>query len=261
MILTADIGNTNIILGGFDADELKFVSHISAVPAKTSDEYSILITDVLKLHGVNKDEVSGAVIASVVPPLTPVIKNSVQFLFNTEPVVVGPGIKSGIGIRCDAPASVGADLIAASVAVHFLYGSPALVIDIGTATKMTVVDKNGTFIGTSIVPGVLMGLNALSDNTAQLPKISLEKPDKVIAKNTVDCMRSGVIYGNASMIDGMISRIKEEIGYDLTVYVTGGLASFLLPYCKSKMIYDENLVLKGLNILYKKNVADYVYNI
>lgn len=255
MILAVDIGNTNIILGGFVSDELQFVSRISTDYKKTDDEYSILISEVLRLHNIEVKGIDGAIVASVVPPLNSVVKKSLQFLFGFEPLFVGPGIKSGIGIRCDAPASVGADLIAASVAAHFLYSGPALVIDIGTATKMTVVDKNGTFIGTSIIPGVIMGLNALSEHTAQLPKISLEKTDKVIAKNTVDCMRSGVIFGNASMIDGMIDRIKEEIGEDLKVYVTGGLSSLIIPHCKSKMLYDEHLVLKGLNILYKKNKA------
>ena len=254
MILTIDIGNTGITLGGFENDESVFVSHLSSDCTKTDDEYSILITDVLKLYDVDKNKIDGVIIASVVPPLNPIIKKSVQFLFGTEPLFVGPGIKSGIGIRCDAPSSVGADLIAASVAAFYLYNSPALIIDIGTATKMTVVDSKGTFIGTSIIPGVLMGLNALADGTAQLPKISLEPTDKVIAKNTTDCMRSGVIYGNASMIDGMIDRIKEEIGEELSVYATGGMASFIIPYCKHDITVDENLVLKGLNILYKKNL-------
>lgn len=253
MILALDIGNTNIILGGFDKDELKFVSHLSTDSTRTSDEYSILVSDVLKLYEISKSHITGVIIASVVPPLNPVIKASVQFLFGIEPIFVGPGIKSGIGIRCDAPSSVGADLICASVAAHFIYGSPSLVIDIGTATKMTVVDKNGIFIGTSIIPGVLMGLNALSEETAQLPKISLEAPSSVIAKNTVDCMRSGVVYGNASMIDGMIDRIKEECGQDLNIFATGGLASFIIPYCKHDITVDEHLVLKGLNILHNKN--------
>ena len=253
MILALDIGNTNIILGGFDKDELKFVSHLSTDSTRTSDEYSILISDVLKLYEISKSHITGVIIASVVPPLNPVIKISAQFLFGIEPIFVGPGIKSGIGIRCDAPSSVGADLICASVAAHFIYGSPSLVIDIGTATKMTVVDKNGTFIGTSIIPGVLMGLNALSEETAQLPKISLELPAKVIAKNTADCMRSGVLYGSASMIDGMIDRINEEFGEDLPVYATGGMANTVIPLSRHSITVDDNLVLKGLNILYRKN--------
>ena len=166
---------------------------------------------------------------------------------------MGPGIKTGISIRCDNPSSVGADLICTSVAAHFIYGSPALIIDMGTATKMTVVDKNGAFIGASIMPGVMMGLSALADKTAQLPKVSLDTPGSVIAKNTADCMKSGIIYGNASMIDGMIERVKSEMKDDLSVYITGGSAPLIFPYCKSKMTLDVNLALKGLNIIYKRN--------
>jgi pantothenate kinase type III len=147
----------------------------------------------------------------------------------------------------------GCDLIAAAVAAHYIYGSPSLIIDMGTATKMTVVDHKGAFIGTSIIPGVMMGLNSLSEGTAQLPKISLEKPSSVIAKNTADCMRSGVLYGNASLIDGMIDRISQEFGSELPVYATGGMASLIMPLCRHEIPVDEHLVLKGLNILYQKN--------
>ncbi len=240
-------------MGGFEENKLIFVSKLNTDADKTEDEYSISILSHLKLHGVEKEKIDGVIVSSVVPPLNSVIRKAIQFLFGAEPLFVGPGIKSGIGIRCDTPSSVGADIIAASVAVNYLYGSPALIIDIGTATKMTVIDKNGAFIGTSIIPGVLMGLSALSEETAQLPKISLEAPKTVIAKNTVDCMRSGVIFGNASMIDGMIERINEEFGESLKVYATGGLAKAILPHCRHNIITDEHLLLKGLNVLYQKN--------
>ena len=253
MILTIDVGNTSINLGGFIGDEIVFVSRMATDVNKTEDEYAALILNLLELHGKSKEEISGVIVSSVVPPLNFVLKKSVCFLFCIEPIFVGPGIKSGIGIQCDAPSSVGADLIAAAVAAHYTYGSPALIIDVGTATKMTLVNKNGAFAGASIIPGVLMGLNALSEATAQLPQISIEAPKTVIAKNTTDCMRSGVIFGNASMIDGMIDRINEEFGEELTVYATGGFASTIIPYCKKKIILDENLILKGLNILYQKN--------
>ena len=164
-----------------------------------------------------------------------------------------PGIKTGIGILCDSPSSVGADLICSCVAANALYSAPSLIIDIGTATKMIVTNKSGAFIGVSIIPGVMMGLNALADGTAQLPKISLEAPATVIGKNTVDCMKSGVIFGNASMIDGMISRINREVGEELPVIVTGGYADAIAPHCEHKMTLDKNLVLKGLNIIYHKN--------
>ena len=253
MILTIDIGNTNIMLGGFEADELRFVSRISTDPLRTEDEYAIRILESLALYEIDKRDITGAIVASVVPQLNSVIKKAVKFIFKNEPLFVGPGIKSGIGIQCDIPSSVGADIIAASVAAHYVYGSPCLIIDIGTATKMTVVNRKGAFIGTSIIPGVMMGLNALADGTAQLPKISLQVPDTVIAKNTADCMRSGVLFGNASLIDGMIDRINEEFGEELKVYATGGMAPLITPLCKHDISVDDHLVLKGLNILYSKN--------
>ncbi|MBQ7337326.1 MAG: type III pantothenate kinase [Clostridia bacterium] len=255
MILTIDIGNTNITLGGFVSDELKFVSRISTDPLKTDDEYAIRILESLALYEIEKTEITGVMIASVVPPLNTVMKRAIQFVFKKDPVFVGPGIKSGIGIQCDMPSSVGADLIAAAVAAHYIYGSPSLIVDIGTATKMTVVNHKGAFIGTSIIPGVMMGLNALALGTAQLPKISLEVPNAVIAKNTADCMRSGVLFGNAGLIDGMIDRINEEFGEELKVYATGGMATTMIPLCKHEIYVDEHLVLKGLNILYQKNRA------
>lgn len=253
MILAVDIGNTTIVLGGFEADKLCFVARLSTENPKTEDEFAVSILNSLKLYGVDREDVTGVIVASVVPPLNAAIKKAIRFIFGQEPVFVGPGIKSGISIHCDAPSSVGADLIAASVAAHYIYGSPSLIIDIGTATKMTVVNEKGCFIGTSIIPGVLMGLNALAERTAQLPKISLEAPCTVIGKNTADCMRSGVLYGNASMIDGMIDRINDEFGKPLKVYATGGLASLIIPLCKHDICIDEHLVLKGLNILYIKN--------
>ena len=168
--------------------------------------------------------------------------------------MVGPGIKTGINIKCDNPATVGADLICACVAAHHIYGSPSLIIDMGTATKMMVMDKSGAFIGVSIIPGVKIALEALSGGTAQLPQISLEAPPSVLGKNTVDCMRSGVVFGNASMLDGMIDRFCEEMGEELPVYATGGLASTIVCHCKHEIKFDDNLLLRGLNILYQKNM-------
>ena len=253
MILAIDIGNSNVTLGGFNGDDLVFVANISTDTSATKDEYSIKILNVLNLYGIDTKVIKGAVMSSVVPQLNMTVKSAVKFLIGIDTLTVGPGVKTGISIQCDTPSSVGADLICASVAAYFIYEKPALIIDLGTATKMTVVNGKGAFIGTSILPGVAMGLNALSNETAQLPKVSLEAPASVIAKNTVDCIKSGIIYGNASMIDGMIERIKNESGEELSVYITGGYAPVVLPYCKQKMTHDENLVLKGLNIIYKKN--------
>lgn len=253
MILTVDIGNTNIILGGFEKDELMFVARISTDASKTEDEYAGKILSTLAIHGIDKTKIKGAIISSVVPPLNAVIAKAIRFIYGVEPKIVGPGIKTGINIHCDNPSSVGADLICDCVAAHHIYSSPALIIDMGTATKMMVVNSKGAFIGVSIIPGVMMGMKALSQDTAQLPQVSLDAPPAVIAKNTADCMKSGVIYGNASMVDGMIDRINEEMGEELPVYATGGWSNVIVPHCRHKINLDEHLLLKGLNILYNKN--------
>ena len=253
MILAIDAGNTHIVLGCLEAKRTRTLARISTDPTKTTHEYAILIRDVLDFECIDIRELEGAIISSVVPQLNRVLKKAVRQLFGVEPLVVGPGIKTGLAIRCDTPSSVGADLICACVAAQSLYGSPCLIIDIGTATKMMVVDDKGAFIGVSIIPGVLMGLDALATGTAQLPNIDLGAPGSIIAKNTIDCMRSGVIFGHACMIDGMIDRIRNEIGKELPVYVTGGLAPVILPHCRHEMVADELLVLKGLHIIYQKN--------
>ena len=254
LILAIDVGNTNIVIGGFSGEDLNFVVRIATNASKTEDEYATKILNILSVYNVKKEDVTGAIISSVVPPLTPVMKKAVKFAYGTDALLVGPGIKTGINIHCDNPASVGADLICACVAAHNLYKSPALVIDMGTATKIMVLDSKGAFIGVSIIPGVNIALKALTSGTAQLPQISLDAPKSVIGKNTADCMRSGVVFGNASMLDGMIDRFNEEMGMDLPVYATGGLASTIIPHCKHHIKLDENMVLKGLNILYNKNV-------
>ena len=253
MVLTLDVGNTNIVIGGFLNDKLTFVSRIATDTKKTEDEYAVVFKNIAELHNVTEAEVSGAIISSVVPPLTNTLKLALSTVFGVSAQVVGPGVKTGINIKCDNPASVGADLICACVAAHYIYGSPSLIVDMGTATKMMVVDETGTFIGASIIPGVNIGLKALASGTAQLPQISLEAPKSVLGKNTIDCMRSGVVYGNACMIDGMIDRFYDEVGEKLQVIATGGLAESIVPYCKAEIRLDKDLLLKGLYIIYNKN--------
>lgn len=253
MILAIDIGNTNITLGGFSEGKLEFVSRIATDASKTSDEYASKILNILSLYRIDRESVKGAIISSVVPPLNKTVKAAVKFVYGIDALTVEPGIKTGINLHCDNPVSVGTDLICACVAAHYLYGSPSLIIDMGTATKIMVMDEKGAFNGVSIIPGVLMGLKALSEGTAQLPQVSLEVPKSVIGKNTVDCMRSGVLYGNAALIDGMIDRISAEVGKELPVYATGGLASTVVCHCRHNITVDENMVLKGLYIIYGKN--------
>lgn len=253
MILAIDIGNTNIVMGGFVDGELSFVTRIATNPNKTEDEYATKIKSILALHQVDKHDIEGAIISSVVPPLNHVMQKAIKIVYGVEPIMVAPGLKTGINIVCDNPSTVGADLIVACVAGHHLYGSPCIIVDMGTATKIMVVDKNGAFIGVSILAGVSISLKALSSGTAQLPQISLEAPKSAIGKNTIDCMQSGAVYGNAAMLDGMIDRFNEELGTELPVIATGGFSSIIVPHCKHNITLDENLLLKGLYILYQKN--------
>ena len=253
MILAIDIGNTNIVLGGFENDILKFVVRISTNPSKTEDEYASKIQNILSIHNVLPKTVSGAIISSVVPPLNPVIQKALKLVYNVDAIMVEPGIKTGLNLKCDDPSSVGSDLICACVCASNIYGYPSLIVDMGTATKILILDENGAFAGASIIPGVNMGLRSLASGTAQLPQVNLEAPKSVSGKNTIDCMKSGVIFGHASLIDGMIDRINAEMGEELPVIVTGGYASAIVPHCNHKMISDEYLVLKGLNLIYWKN--------
>lgn len=254
MILAIDISNNSVVLGGFAGDELRFVARLQTNASRTADEYASQIHNVLQLHRADRTAVDGAIIASVVPQLNSVMQQALRLAFGVEAKLVGPGIKTGINIRCDNPSSVGADLICACVAAHHLYGSPSLIVDMGTATKLMVMDKQGAFIGASFIPGVQVALQALASNTAQLPQISLEAQKSVLGKNTIDCMRSGVIYGNASMVDGMIDRIEAELGEAYPLLATGeSPAETILAQCRHQLHFDADLVLKGLNILYRKN--------
>ena len=207
----------------------------------------------MSLYGVDESEVSGAAISSVVPILTQTMANAIKIVFKVKAVIVGPGIKTGINLLADNPAQVGADLICACVAAAKLYTPPVLIIDMGTATKFMLVDESKSFTGVSIMPGVEISLKALMGGAAQLPQISLVPPKKLLGTNTIDCMRSGIIYGNAAMLDGMIDRIGDEVKSELTIVATGGLSRSIIPYCRHDVILDDDLILKGLLIIYNKN--------
>ena len=207
----------------------------------------------LELYRIGLGEITGCIIASVVPPLNNVVKTAMEKLFRLTPLLVGPGVKTGLNILMDNPAQVGADLIVNAVAGLQYYGAPIIMIDMGTATTISVVDEKKNYIGGMILPGVKVSLDSLVNRTSQLPRISLEPPKKVIGKNTIDCMKSGIIMGQAACIDGMTQRIQEELGYQATVVATGGLAGSIIPYCRQNVIHDDELTLKGLNIIYHKN--------
>ncbi len=256
MVLAIDIGNTNIVIGKYIDGKLSYVTRFMTDPKKSEAEYAVYIKSILSLDEFGTNDVSGAIISSVVPPLTKRIKIAIKMLYGIDALVVGPGIKTGINLQVDNPSQVGADLICACVGAYNKYTSPVLIVDMGTATKLMLVDKNAVFVGVSIIPGVELSLRALSGGTAQLPQISLDAPDKVMAKNTVECMQSGVVFGNASMIDGMYERVISECGGIATFVATGGYAKTIIPYCKSNIKLDENLILDGLYIMYEKNLKN-----
>ena len=253
MVLAVDVGNSTITVGGFCENSLMFVARLSTNPACTEDEYAIRLREILALHGADGSHTEGAIVSSVVPPLTATIKNALHFAFGVEPLVVGPGIKTGLNLRCDDPSSVGADLICACVAGKASYGAPLLIVDLGTATKMMLVDEKGSFAGVSILCGVTTALNALTASASQLPQVNPEAPACVIGKNTADCIRSGAIFGHASMVDGMIDRFCLETKAELKVVATGEHAPRILPHCTHSILNDETLVLKGLSLIYQKN--------
>lgn len=254
MILAVDIGNTNIVIGCIEREKVYFVERVSTDTAKTELEYVVAFKTLLDLYHIKVEEITGSIIASVVPPLTNIMKSAMSKLLHNEPLVVGPGVKTGLNILMDHPGQVGSDLIVNAVAGLKYYGAPIIIIDMGTATTISVVDEKKNYIGGMILPGVKVSLESLVNRTSQLPRISLEAPKKIIGKNTIDCMKSGIIMGQAASMDGMIDRIWEELGYKAAVVATGGLAGCIVPYCKQKIVYDNELTLKGLNIIYHKNM-------
>lgn len=253
MVLAIDIGNTNIVVGGFEGDDICFIERISTNKHSTALEYTVLIKTVLELNGFKDRLLDGGIISSVVPSVTALVRDAVRRLIDKPVMVLGPGLKTGLKICIDNPAQAGADLVAGAVAAVNDYPCPLIVVDMGTATTVTVIDREKSFIGGMIMPGLGAALEALTGNTSQLPNISLDPPKKVIGTNTVDCMKSGVIYGAACSIDGAIESMEKELGEKCTVVATGGLAPVIIPLCKRDIIVDDKLLLKGLMLIYNKN--------
>ena len=253
MILALDVGNTNIVVGCIDDENIFFECRLSTDRNKTEAEYAVIFKNLIDIYDVDMNKISGAIISSVVPPITNVLKNAVLTVTGYEPVEVNVHMEHGLKINTKNPDELGNDLIVAAVAAMDKYKPPLIIFDMGTATTISVIDKDGEFLGVSILPGVKTAMNALFDNASQLPAIKIEAPKSVIGTNTIECMQSGAVYGNASMMDGMIERIEKELGEKTTVLATGGLAKFLIGHCVHEIKCDENMMLKGLNILYKKN--------
>ena len=255
MILTIDIGTSNIVLGGVDAENIVFEARLRTDATKTSDEYCIDLKMILDVYNVSASCIEGAIIASVVPQVLNSMQTAVKKLTGKESLVVGSGLKTGLNIKIENPAQTGADLVVGSVAALREHKPPLIVIDMGTATTMIVLDETGALIGGCICPGVKISLDALTERTALLPGLQLDQPRKAIGRNTIDCMRSGIMMGNACMLDGMIERMEAELGQKTTVVITGGIAKFIAPMCKTEMVYDKDLLLKGLAMLYRENTV------
>ena len=253
MLLAIDIGNTNIVIGGIDGGKTSFEARVATDRIKTSDQYGSEIKSMLSLFDVRPSDVEDCIISSVVPPVFNSVRTGVMKVIGKAPMVVGPGIKTGLNIQMDAPSQVGSDRIVIAVAALAEYEPPLTLLDLGTATTIEVVGKGSTYLGGCIIPGVRISMDALTSRTAQLPGISLDQPKRVIGKNTVDCMRSGIMYGTAAMLDGMLDRVEEELGFSTTVVATGGMAKFIVPLCRREIRLEKDLLLKGLNILYQKN--------
>ena len=255
MILSIDIGNSNINIGAYCDGGLLFLTHIVSEAGKTEVEYAVLLHHILHLHRLSEQNLKGAVISSVVPQLSPVLKAAVQLTSPVPVMQIGPGVKTGQNIRIDNPAQLGADFVAAAVGAFEKYPLPVIIVDFGTATKISIVDRSRSFIGGSIMPGVRVSLDALSNRAAQLPHISLEPPAPVIGTNTIDCMKSGVLLGNASMIDGMIERYEEKAGPAASIVATGESVDAVAPFCRHKLLVDKTLRLDGLYAVWKKNTG------
>ena len=253
MILTVDVGNSNIVLGGIKDQDILFEARLRTDATKTSDEYCIDLKMILDVYGFTAADVEGSIIASVVPQVLNSMQTAIKKLTGKTSLVVGPGLKTGLNIAIDNPSQTGADLVVGCVAALREHKAPMIVVDMGTATTMIVLDKNSAMIGGCIMPGVKISMDALTERTALLPGLQLDQPKKAIGRNTIDCMRSGLMLGAACMIDGMIQRMEEELGYPVTVVVTGGIGKFVVPLCRKEMIYDKDLLVKGLAALYRDN--------
>ena len=253
MILAIDIGNSNIVIGGVMEEEIIFEARLRTETTKTSDQYCVDLKIILDVYGVDREEIEGTIIASVVPQVLNSMQTAVKKLTGKPCMVVGPGLKTGLNIRLENPGQTGADLVVGCVAALKEHKPPMIVVDMGTATTMVVLDETGALVGGSISPGIKISMDALTERTALLPGLQLDQPKKVIGRNTIDCMRSGIMYGAACMLDGMIDRMEEELGCKTTVIATGGISKFVLPLCKKEILYDKDLLIKGLVALYHDN--------
>ena len=254
MLLTADMGNTNITLGAFIDDKLVYQSRLATAKSRTSDQYAIELLDIFRLNNTCASDYDGSILCSVVPELTNILSEAMGKATGKKVLVLSEDIKTGLEVEIKTHSQIGADLIAASVGAKAKYKMPCFIIDLGTATKIIALNEKGAFCGCTISPGMGISLNALSASASLLPHISFSAPPRAIGMDTIECMQSGIVYGTAAMLDGLMQRIREELGYDsVSVAATGGYGSCVVPYCKTKVEYDSTLVLDGLRVIYNMN--------
>ena len=254
MILAIDAGNTHIVLGCLDGENTLFTARLSTDRNKTADEYALMIRSLFDLHQVDRKGLEGAILASVVSELTGALRAAAKIVTHHDPIVVGAGIKTGVNIKIDDPGQLGADLVVGAVAATARYPKPLIIFDMGTANTMSVIDREGRFLGGAILAGLRLSVDALSSGTSQLPRIQLAVPPKVVCSNTVECMQSGALYGHAAMLDGLIDRVEDELGEPMaSVIATGGLAHLVVPLCRREVTVEEDLMLQGLKLIYDKN--------
>lgn len=254
MILAVDVGNTNIVLGFLDGKELVNECRLSTAADDSAEEYAIKLNSILEICKISSDDIEGSILSSVVPPLNRTISKAIMLITGEKPIVIGPGVKTGLNIITNNPAELGADMVVGAVAGIAKYPCPQIIFDLGTATTASVIDKDGSFIGGALLCGVKTALNALASSTAQLPRIEIVAPKNAINANTVDCMRSGAVYGTAAMLDGLVKRFEKELGEKAAVIITGGLGGVIAQYCEADVIFDKDLLIDGLRIIYEKNV-------
>ena len=254
MLLVIDAGNTNITIGVYKSDELLFVSRLATDRTITEDQFAINVNSILKINNIETDEFKGAVISSVVPELTRSIKKGVEMVTGKSPLVLGPGVKAGLNIKLDNPAELGADLCATAVGALSQYELPCIIVDLGTATKITILGENGDFLGGAIAPGLLISLDALANGASMLSSIALKSPKASIGTNTPECIRSGMVYGTADMVDGTIDRMSKEVSVPVkTIVATGGLSPVVIKHCSHNIIVNRNLLMEGLKVIFEKN--------
>ncbi|MEA4891972.1 MAG: type III pantothenate kinase [Peptococcaceae bacterium] len=253
MLLVFDVGNTNIVMGVYREEELLHSWRMTTNRGQTADEYEVTIRSFLGYAGIDMTQIGDVIISSVVPPLMPAFEQMVRHCFGKEPMVVGPGIRTGLPILYDNPREIGADRVVNAVAGYEKYGGPLIIVDFGTATTFCAIDEEGRYLGGAITAGIGISAEALFQRAAKLPRIELVKPKQVIGRNTVSSMQAGIVYGYVGLVDGIVRRISAELGKQPRVVATGGMAELIAGESDTVQVVDSELTLEGLRLIYNRN--------